>query len=129
MVKIDPDVPPHIAAFVKKFYIDTDAEDHDEYLSNYEPDATFNVISPRQGHDAIRAGRLWSFKNRGKDQIHRVFHVWCSEPNVAWVIGDNDFTRANDGVFVNVPFITRMTFNGDKNNLKLKDYYAWVVSL
>ncbi|EKD01162.1 regulation of translational termination-related protein [Trichosporon asahii var. asahii CBS 8904] len=126
MVAVDPDVPPHIAQFVDRFYKITDAGDHDAYLAQFEPDATFNVLAPRQGHDAILAGRRWSFANRGADQVHRWFHIWCPEgPNVAFVHGDNDFTR-KDGVFVNVPFIARMTFNGDPNNLKIKDYYVWV---
>ena len=128
MVAVDPDVPPHIAQFVDRFYKITDAGDHDAYLAQFEPDATFNVLAPRQGHDAILAGRRWSFANRGADQVHRWFHIWCPEgPNVAFVHGDNDFTR-KDGVFVNVPFIARMTFNGDPNNLRIKDYYVWVVS-
>jgi hypothetical protein len=127
-MKVDPDVPPHIAQWVDRFYKITDASDHDAYLAQFEPDASFNVLAPRAGHAAIRAGREWSFANRGADQVHRWFHIWCPELNVAYVIGDNDFTR-KDGVFVNVPFIARMTFNGAQglDGLKMTDYYVWVV--
>lgn len=128
-MKVDPDVPPYIATWVDRFYKITDASDHDLYLAQFEPDATFNVLAPRQGHALIRKGREWSFANRGADQVHRWFHIWCPEPNVAYVVGDNDFTRKADGLFVNVPFIARMTFNGAKSvdELKIQDYYAWVV--
>lgn len=129
MVAVDPDVPAHIAQFVDRFYKITDASDHDAYLAQFEPDAKFNVLGPRQGHDAILQGRRWSFANRGADQVHRWFHIWCPEgPDVAFVHGDNDFTRKKDGVFVNVPFIARMTFSGQPDNLRIKDYYVWVVS-
>lgn len=129
MVAVDPDVPAHIAQFVDRFYKITDADDHDLYLAQFEPDATFNVLAPRQGRDAIMAGRRWSFANRGSDQVHRWFHIWCPEgDNVAFVHGDNDFTRKKDGLFVNVPFIARMTFNGKPDDLRIKDYYVWVVS-
>ncbi|CAK9787024.1 unnamed protein product [Cutaneotrichosporon oleaginosum] len=130
-MKVDPDVPPHIAAWIDRFYKITDAADHDAYLAQFEADATFNVLGARQGHDLIRKGREWSFKHRGANQVHRWFHIWCPQPDVAYVIGDNDFTRAADGQFVNVPFIARMTFNGatEVEGLKMKDYYVWVVTL
>lgn len=45
MVAVDPDVPENVALFVDRFYKITDASDHEAYLDQFEPDATFNVLA------------------------------------------------------------------------------------
>lgn len=59
---------------------------------------------------------------------HHYQHIFCSDPNIAYVVGTLDFDRIVDHkVARGIDWVARVTFNGDQNNLKIKDYYVWVV--
>lgn len=122
-------VPAHIAKFIDDFYRVTDEEQPDKYIQFFTPDADFHVVAPRKGHAEIHAGCLASYKQRD-NSIHRYEHILVTQPDrEVYVTGDIDFDRKVDGELIrNVPWVARCTLNGDKDNLKMSEYYVWVVS-
>lgn len=123
-----PDVPAPIAKLVDDFYRESDLPSNDGYMACFAPDAHFNIFGLRKGHDEILENRIWGATTR-TNQVHRYSHIWMTEPNVAYVLGDIDFDRTADGYKIrNNQYIARFTTNGDEKNPKIQDYYVWVVS-
>jgi ketosteroid isomerase-like protein len=119
-------VPPAVAKFVDDFYRISDEADADAYAAQFTEDVTFRVHEPRVGRAAVREGKA-RIGEHFTHMAHNYEHVFCSEPNVAYVVGALDFDRVVDGKRARgIPWVARITFNGDQD-LKIKDYYAWVV--
>lgn len=127
MTVVGPDVPPAVAKRILTFYEVSDWDTHDEYMACFTPDAKFNIVAPRQGHEQILQGRIWGMTTR-TNQVHRVSHIWKTEDNTYLVLGDIDFDRNADGAKIrNLPFVGRLRMTTDADP-KIEDYYVWVVS-
>lgn len=123
---VGPDVPGAVARRIETFYRVSDYDTHDEYMACFTPDAKFNIVAPRQGHEQILQGRVWGMTTR-TNQVHRVSHIWATEPHTYLVLGDIDFDRTADGAKIrNLPFVARFGMT-DGDDPKIDDYYVWVV--
>lgn len=123
---VGSDVPGAVARRIETFYRVSDYDTHDEYMACFTPDAKFNIVAPRQGHEQILQGRIWGMTTR-TNQVHRVSHIWATGPHTYLVLGDIDFDRTADGAKIrNLPFVARFGMT-DGNDPIIDDYYVWVV--
>ncbi|KLT38765.1 hypothetical protein CC85DRAFT_289210 [Cutaneotrichosporon oleaginosum] len=119
-------VPPAVVKFIEDFYRISDEEDYDHYAAQFTEDVTFHVHQPAVGRDSIRKRRSL-VKETFTHMAHHYQHIFCADPNIAYVVGTLDFDRIVDGKQArDIDWVARITFNGQLENLKIRDYYVWV---
>ncbi|CAK9787023.1 hypothetical protein CC85DRAFT_144641 [Cutaneotrichosporon oleaginosum] len=122
---VAPGVPASAVSLIDTFYRVSDLPTDDEYMACFAPDAVFNIMKERVGHDEILQSRKWG-KTTRTGQVHRWSHIWTTGPDVYYVLGDIDFDRTADGAQVRRnPWIGRFVTTGGEKPL-IKDYYVWV---